>query len=220
MAYKIYLSPSDQKGNIYATGNTNEMVQCRRIADILTDILKAHGFEVTNGNYGDMYERVYQSNLWESDLHVCIHTNAANGIAHGTRGFYFEPGGKGAKAVELICYYLSPITPGKADKMTDYPTLYEIRASHCPCAYIEVEFHDAVDGAEWIISHTDDIARAIAHGICDYFSIPFDEVVKDDGVYYVVIGKCENKEDAEKMVKTAKLDYPDATFYKVMEVTK
>lgn len=33
MSKKIYLSPSNQNGNMYAYGNTNEMEQCNRIAD-------------------------------------------------------------------------------------------------------------------------------------------------------------------------------------------
>lgn len=33
MSKLIYLSPSDQDGNLYAAGNTNEAVQCRRIAN-------------------------------------------------------------------------------------------------------------------------------------------------------------------------------------------
>ena len=33
MSKKIYLSPSSQINNIYAYGNTNEMVQCNKIAE-------------------------------------------------------------------------------------------------------------------------------------------------------------------------------------------
>ena len=32
MSKKIYLSPSNQNGNTYATGGTNEMAQCDKIA--------------------------------------------------------------------------------------------------------------------------------------------------------------------------------------------
>ena len=32
MAKKIYLSPSNQDGNLYSYGGTNEMEQCNRIA--------------------------------------------------------------------------------------------------------------------------------------------------------------------------------------------
>ena len=33
MSTKIYLSPSNQDANIYAAGNTNEMIQCNKIAE-------------------------------------------------------------------------------------------------------------------------------------------------------------------------------------------
>ena len=59
MAVKIYLSPSNQSGNTYATGGTNEMVQCEKIANATASALKRCGFEVM----------VADSN--ESKLFVC-----------------------------------------------------------------------------------------------------------------------------------------------------
>lgn len=45
MAKKIYISPSDQTGNRYAVGNTNEAEQCRKIASALVDALERCGFD-------------------------------------------------------------------------------------------------------------------------------------------------------------------------------
>lgn len=44
MAKKIYLSPSNQNNNTYATGNTNEMVQCNKIAEAAKKRWNAVGF--------------------------------------------------------------------------------------------------------------------------------------------------------------------------------
>ena len=41
MAKKIYLSPSEQPENVYAYGNTNEKVQCRKIAAVVEEVLIA-----------------------------------------------------------------------------------------------------------------------------------------------------------------------------------
>ena len=46
MSKKIYLSPSNQEGNLYAAGNTNEMEQCNRIAEAAKTALERCGFSV------------------------------------------------------------------------------------------------------------------------------------------------------------------------------
>ena len=43
---RIYLSPSNQNRNTYATGGTNEMAQCDKIAAATAKALKRCGFEV------------------------------------------------------------------------------------------------------------------------------------------------------------------------------
>ena len=51
---KIYLSPSDQNYNTYAVGDTNEAVQCRKIALKLVEALKRCGFEAMTNTTCDM----------------------------------------------------------------------------------------------------------------------------------------------------------------------
>ena len=67
---KIYLSPSDQTANKYAYGDTNEAVQCRRIADALEKALKRCGFAVKNNKTDSMQARVRESNDWGADLQI------------------------------------------------------------------------------------------------------------------------------------------------------
>ena len=56
MSKKIYLSPSNQDGNMYAYGNTNEMEQCNRIADYAKTALERCGFTVKKAAKGqNMY---------------------------------------------------------------------------------------------------------------------------------------------------------------------
>ena len=43
MAKKVYLSPSDQTKNLYAYGNTNEAVQCGKIAEATKKALERNG---------------------------------------------------------------------------------------------------------------------------------------------------------------------------------
>ena len=43
MAKRVYISPSDQVENKYAWGNTNEHVQCQRIAEVEAAALRRCG---------------------------------------------------------------------------------------------------------------------------------------------------------------------------------
>ena len=133
---KIYLSPSDQTANAYAYGGTNEAAQCRRFADAAQAALERCGFAVKNNQSGSMYDRAAESNRWEADLHVCIHTNAFDGTVSGTRMFAFNTTGSGYKAAQAIFRVLAPITPGRSENLTARPGLYEIRVTNAPCVYI------------------------------------------------------------------------------------
>lgn len=170
---KIYLSPSDQTGNLYAYGNTNEAAQCRRFADAAQKALERCGFSVKNNQSDSMYERVAESNRWAADLHVCIHTNAFDGTVSGTRMFAFNTTGSGYKAAQAIYRTLAPITPGTSENLTARPGLYEIKYSNAPCVYIEVDFHDNVNAAKWLIAHPTEIGEAVCKGICDYYGTAY-----------------------------------------------
>jgi len=156
---KIYISPSSQPENKYAYGNTNEQEQCNKIALECVKIAKRCGFEAKTNTNSDMYGRVKESNDWDADVHIPIHTNAANGKVQGTRLFSFDAKGTGYKVCQSIMKTLAPITPGTSDSIT-VQSFYEITNANAPTAYIEVAFHDNVEEAKWIISHTKEIAEA------------------------------------------------------------
>ena len=205
---KIYLSPSSQTENPYAYGGTNEAAQCMRIAQACAAALDRCGFEVKVGG-GTMYTRVPESNNWGADLHVPIHTNAANGQVTGTRCFAFDTSGKGYQAAKAIFDVLAPITPGTSESVTAYPTLYEVKGTVAPCAYLECEFHDNADTAKWIIEHVTEIGEAIARGICNFFGVAYiaeeaEEVPAPQTLYRVQAGAFSKKENAEALVAQLK----------------
>lgn len=212
MAKKIYVSPSDQGKNAYGAGNTVEEVQCEKIAVALVNALERCGFEAKTDLVADMYARVSQSNIWGADLHVCIHTNAYNGKVGGTRLFCYVFGGEGHKACKAVMATLAPITPGTSDAITERPELYECRVTKAPCVYVEVDFHDVPTIAEWIISHTTEIAEAIANGICNHYGVAYKgnevasapETAPDEKWYRVQIGAYKNRKYAEEQLAKAK----------------
>ena len=210
MPKRIYLSPSDQVGNVYAAGDTNERDQCRRIADACEAALLRCGFDVINDQTRSMKERVAYSNSWGADLHVPIHTNAFNGKVMGTRIFYYGdnfPAGK--NAAYAIFAQLAPITPGDSENVKAYPALYELYATNAAAVYCECEFHDVPAGARWIIDHVAEIGEAIARGICDYYNVSY-VPAPPAVIYRIQVGAFRNREYAEDFLKTVREDFPQA----------
>lgn len=173
MSKKIYISPSSQPANTYAVGNTNEQEQCRKIAAALEKELDRCGFNSKAGLRGTMYTRTSESNSFGADLHLPIHTNAFNGDVAGLRIMVYKLGGEAEQIAKAIMAELAPITPGASDGISEYPGLYEVKNSNAICVYIEVGFHDNPEEAQWIIDHTQDIAVAIAKGLCNHYGVKY-----------------------------------------------
>lgn len=215
MSYKVYLSPSNQTANRYAYGNTNESVQCGKIADACRVALKRSGVLVKVGHMSSMQDKCRESDAFGADLHAPIHTNAFNGQVGGTRMFCFNSGGDGMKACKAIFNRLAPLTPGTSENIRVDSSLYEVRVPRAPTAYIECEFHDNAATAKWIVEHTVDIGEAIAHGICDYFGVTYKEKKQtkpesQGALYCVQVGAFADRANAEKRLRAVKVDYPDA----------
>ena len=173
MAKKIYLSPSSQSSNAYATGNTTEQVVCREISKACAEYLRNAGFEVKDGSYGDMYSRVAESNKWGADLHIPIHTNAYNGkTTGGTQIYMCKLTGEHKKVGQAVLDRLAPLTPGKnAEGLKKNTEFYEINEADAITVYVEAEFHDTKTGSDYIRNNTTAIGEAIAKGICDYYGV-------------------------------------------------
>lgn len=199
MIPRVYLSPSSQPANTYAGQNTNEQAVCREIAKHCANALDRCGLDVICGDYGDMYQRVADSNLWPAGLHVPIHTNAHNGKTSGTRAMCYSMDGEGYKACKAIFNRLAPITPGKSENISAHPEYYEVWAAGAPTAYIEVDFHDVPAVAAWLVENTEKVGEAIAAGICDYFGVLY--APPEGEVYRIQLGAFKNKRLAEDMLK-------------------
>ena len=173
MAKKIFLSPSNQTENVYAYGGTNEAAQCGRMGDAAKAALERCGFQVKMNKLGTLERKVSESNGWDADLHVAIHTNAYNGKVSGTRMFYYSEGSNSYYACKAIYDVLAPLTPGESENIKAYPELYEMRKTNASSVYIEVDFHDAAETAKWLTEHTEEIGEAICRGICDFYGAAY-----------------------------------------------
>lgn len=214
MAKRIYLSPSNQNANTYATGNTNEKVQCHKIAKACFDYLKSKGFDVKCTYNDDMYARVKESNAFDADLHVAIHTNATakHNVTGGTQILLYSLDGERKKAGMAVFDRLSPITPGKsAERLVAKPGFYECKAANGITVYVEAEFHDTKEGSDFIIKNTKQIGEAIAKGICDYYGVKVttetpkkEEPKKDGSLYCIQVGAFKEYTNAQKQLEKLK----------------
>lgn len=170
---KIYLSPSAQPANSYAAGNTNEQVQCNRIAEAAKTALVRCGFAVKKAPEGQGYkENVDESNAWGADLHIPIHTNAGGGA--GTVVFVHGGTAKQMQYAKPIYDEVQATSPGTTDYGVRVNSgLYELGYTTATAVYVECEFHDRADLAAWIIEHTAELGEAIARGVCKGAGVPY-----------------------------------------------
>ena len=167
--HKVFISPSDQRRNTYASGNTNEAEVCGRIGAACRAALERCGFAVELVQYEPMSSKCAKSDAFGAELHLPIHTNAFNGKTSGTRIMCYALSGEGYKACKAIFDVLAPLTPGTSENITTHPELYEIKNASAPTAYVEVDFHDVPEVAAWLTASTETIGETIAKGVCNYF---------------------------------------------------
>lgn len=170
---KVYISPSMQEYNKYATGDTTEAKQCHRIGEALYKALIRCGINAKLAPLDQAAEKnVSESNKFGADYHICIHTNAANTKARDVVVFAHEkqindPCVQGVyRCVDAVDGHTSIYGVRKAN-------YYEIAYTDAICIYVECEFHDNKELAQFIIDHADEYGEAIAKGICEGLKIPY-----------------------------------------------
>ena len=225
---KIYLSPSNQDGNMYASGDTNEMEQCNRIADAAKTALERCGFTVKKAPKGqNMLVSINESNAWGADLHIPIHTNAmtndGTGTAGGTIVFVYSTDNPNMALATPVYNAVQSVTPGKTDfGVRAYPDLAELNGTNCIAVYIEVDFHDNPPIAKWLIEHPQTVGEAIAKGVCNGFGVeyvsPSPSPDKKDVFYRVQVGAYSDKANAERFLAQVKAAGFEEAF--IVEVKK
>lgn len=208
MPKKIYLSPSMQKNNIYAYGGTNEMEQCYIISEYCSTYLKKHGFDVKIAPKGQsMNTNIQESNSWNPDLHISIHTNALDGSANGTIVMIYSKDKNNIEPAQCIYKRVFDVTPGTTRRdIQERPDLAELRETKSIAIYVECEFHDNLAISKWIIENTKILGESIAEGVCDYYGINTNQNENsiNDSLFKVQVGAYKNRKNAEKMAEKLK----------------
>ena len=218
MSKKIYISPSNQKANTYATGSTNEREQCHKIAKACAEYLTQKGFNIKCTYNDDMYARVKESNAFGADLHVAIHTNATakHNVTGGTQILLYSLDGERKRVGQAVLDRLAPLTPGtSAERLIAKPDFYEVNSAKGITVYCECEFHDTKQGSDFIVKNTKQLGQAIAKGICDYYKVSVEEATptkteknnassKDEALYIVQVGSFKSEKNARNYLEKLK----------------
>lgn len=189
-AVKVYINPSDQKGNWSSDKTYCEADAMQEVARRLEAKLSARGFEVRNSNGDTMANSCKAANEWPADIFISLHTNARGGSGwgepHGTLAVYHQP--RDGSAPNPISMALARRCDDKCvEKFTTYGrghdwgvvadlpyltyTLYVLRRTEMPGTLVEGLFHD--NEADTAVLKTEEGRDAYAQGVyeavCDHF---------------------------------------------------
>jgi len=224
---RIYLSPSKQPGNYYASGNTNEQKEMEDVAKTIKEILDEEydcdSILATLALGLGVDGRAKEARVKACDIYMAIHSNAGgNGKASGAVAFYHKAWKESRILAEHLVRELNACCPQPTNRKSDVidgmeafegKGYGEIRVpaqlGMIP-VLAETNFHDNPDVAAWIIESKATIARAYVEALVKAFAIKrkTPETIKIEGstaedkrFYRVQVGAFGKKENAEAMLK-------------------
>lgn len=177
--YKVYLSPSNQTGNLGASsvGYTNEGTEMNDLSNYIQNRLNEYNVKVYRNNPNG------NINIWNSDsiyygcdLHIAIHSNASDdGTAHGIETWINEQTSETYSLANIIekdlvdIYYTDD---GNRGVKYANGAIGEANDAFVPFGLlVEVAYHDNVNDAKWIMENKKIIGNTIADSILKYFGI-------------------------------------------------
>lgn len=136
------------------------------LMESVASYLEAAGCEVLRVQENDLAEITSAANDWGADLFVSLHCNAANKRARGTESYAYTGSEEGRRLAACIQSQLTD-SIDTVDRGVKEASFYVLRYTDCPAALIEVAFIDNEEDEQLLLSHKDQIARAIARGVTD-----------------------------------------------------
>ncbi len=175
---KVFLSPSTQEWNQYATEG-NEELYMNRLADKMEPYLRSSGIIfVRNDPERNVNGAIQDSNADYYDVHFALHSNAApQNLAGRLRGIdvYFAPKSRYSENLaNITANNLKSIYP-LPEKVRALPTDYlgEVLRTKAVAVLCELGYHDNYADEAWLKNNLESIARNLVRSLCDYFGIPF-----------------------------------------------
>ena len=175
---KIFLSPSTQEWNKYATDG-NEELYMNLLADRMEPYLRSCGISyVRNDPDRNVTGAINDSNAGRYDVHLALHSNASPAELSGRlRGvdIYFAPKSRlSEQLANIIANNLRQLYP-IPDTVRAVPTysLGEVLRTRTVAVLCELGYHDNYADEAWLKRNLEEIARELVISLCDYFGIPF-----------------------------------------------
>lgn len=174
--YRLYINPSVQYHNAYYGNLGSEGRHMNDLATILVDLLNSNTNLIISGNldHGNegsslsLSQSVSDSNKFEADYHLALHSNAGGGSGSE---IWTSSNSEAINFGKTILNSINEILPYQTRGIKDATTsLYEIKNTKAKSALLEVLFHDEQNQANFIINNKKLIAEKIFEGIVQYFS--------------------------------------------------
>lgn len=224
---KVYLSPSKQPHNIYATGNTNEEKEMVEVSKLLKRVLEEeYGIETVLADLSldiGRNGRPKEAKEKGCSIYLAIHSNAGeSGKAKGAVAL-FHPGSKDSKSLgKILVEELNGICPygsNRSEPLMDGMRAFqgkgfgEIRTPYeygMTPVLMETNFHDHMDIAKWMTGNKEAIAKSYGRALAKFLQVgkktendPIKDSVSqsaDEGALYrVQVGAFRKIENAEEL---------------------
>lgn len=209
--FKVYIDPGHGGNDSGAIGVRNVLEKniVLEVSKKITDILRNRGIEVKMSRTTDVFKslsyRTNEANNWGADCFVSIHCNSSDR--------------KDAKGLETFCYKF------KYRKLADYvqnemvndklytinrgvkeKDLHVVRESNMSACLVELGFISNEEDTNFIEAKKDEMALAIADGICNYLGVKFNSnpPMQDSTIYNIITGGFGAKENAQKQLEYLK----------------
>ena len=183
---KIFINPGHMVGIDSGAVNRNlgvtEAAIVLDISNLVEKYLKQAGYEVMslqsdnlNGESPSFKNVCATANDWGADAFVSIHCNAFNTEARGTETLCYSVNGEGGRLAKTIHNQLMPTLKTLDSTIPDRgikerKELTVLRRTDMPAVLVEVAFIDNEADVKLLINKKDDIARAIARGVSDFYA--------------------------------------------------
>ncbi|MFI3324942.1 MAG: N-acetylmuramoyl-L-alanine amidase [Clostridia bacterium] len=178
--YKLFLSPSTQPFNLYATKG-NEQEYMNKIADAMEPLLTKNGIEYDRNKINtSVGVSIADSNAGLYDLHLALHSNASpeslSGKLKGVDIYYFIDSYYGKAAAKIIVENLKSVYPDQ-NLVKAVPTtkLSELTKTNAPAVLAELGYHDNLQDEQWIKDNVETIAESLTKSVCEYFGLSYIE---------------------------------------------
>ena len=171
---KIYLSPSNQTGNKFITGNTSEGAVWYDIAVRLQKLLGEYNCETKLSKPSQtLGVRADEAKAWGADVYIAMHSNAAGTANKGAHGVevYYDPN-KGTKTKQLAQAVLDQLkTLFTSRGLKTSSKLIDCYKPAMPSIIGECGFHDNKADALLIMHNKDKIAQLYCAALVKYLGL-------------------------------------------------